>query len=134
MLIELPVSSKNRVEFIDVTPQIQAAVEKHKVSEGICHIYVPHTTASITINENADPSVCHDIYSQLNTIVPFDGRYRHTEGNAAAHIKASLIGSSATLIIEKGKLLLGTWQGIFFCEFDGPRHRRLYMKIIAEER
>ena len=134
MLIELPVSSKNRVEFIDVTPQVQAAVEKHKINHGICHIYVPHTTAAITINENADPSVCQDISSQLNTLVPFDGRYRHTEGNAAAHIKASLIGSSATAIIEGGKLLLGTWQGIFFCEFDGPRHRRLYLKIVTEER
>ena len=134
MLMELPVSSKNRVEFIDVTPQVQAALEKHKVSHGICHIYVPHTTAGITINENADPSVCQDIYSQLNTIVPFDGKYRHTEGNAAAHIKASIIGTSATVIIERGRLLLGTWQGIFFCEFDGPRHRRLYLKIAAEEK
>ena len=134
MLIELPVSSKNRVEFIDVTPQVQRTLEKHKVNQGMCHIYVPHTTAGITINENADPSVCYDIYSQLNTLIPFDGRYRHTEGNAAAHIKASIIGSSATVIIEGGKILLGTWQGIFFCEFDGPRHRRLYLKIVPDEK
>ncbi|HEX9654749.1 MAG TPA: secondary thiamine-phosphate synthase enzyme YjbQ, partial [bacterium] len=97
--------------------------------EGVCHVYVPHTTAGVTINEGADPDVPRDMIMELNKIVPFEDGYRHGEGNSAAHIKASLMGSSATVLIQNGKLLLGTWQAIFFCEFDGPRTRRVQVGI-----
>jgi secondary thiamine-phosphate synthase enzyme len=103
------------------------------VKEGICFIFVPHTTAAVTINENADPSVSKDMIMELNKIVPFQDRYQHLEGNSPAHIKASLLGPSQTVFIESGRLVLGTWQGIFFCEFDGPRSRKVYVKVIKAE-
>ena len=126
---EIRVSTKSRTELVDITSQVQDAVRESGVLVGICHVYVPHTTAGITINENADPSVRQDILMELNKMVPFEDSYKHLEGNAAAHIKASIVGSSETILVEGGRLLLGTWQGIFFCEFDGPRNRRVLTRI-----
>jgi len=126
---EIRVSTKSRTELVDITSQVQDAVRESGVLDGICHVYVPHTTAGITINENADPSVRQDILMELNKMVPFEDSYKHLEGNAAAHIKASIVGSSETILVEGGRLLLGTWQGIFFCEFDGPRNRRVLTRI-----
>ncbi len=130
MLRQISVSTKSRTQLLDITSAIDKEVRGSGVQSGICHIYVPHTTAGITINENADPSVRSDILMELNKAVPFDDNYSHLEGNAAAHIKASIIGSSETVLVENGSLVLGTWQGIFFCEFDGPRSRKVYIKII----
>jgi len=115
--------------MIDITEQVSEVVKKSGVKSGICTVFVPHTTAGITINENADPDVVHDILSEINKIVPFDDNYRHIEGNSAAHIKASLFGFSQQVIVEDGRLVLGTWQGIYFCEFDGPRNRKVYIKV-----
>jgi secondary thiamine-phosphate synthase enzyme len=126
------VFSQKRVELIDITSQIKAIVKKSGVKEGICYIYVPHTTAAITINENADPSVMKDLEFHLAKLVPPVGQYTHSEGNSDAHIKSSLIGCSQAVLVSGGELLLGTWQGIFFCEFDGPRKRKVLVKIIAE--
>lgn len=134
MIQTLQVRSSKQTELIDITRRVTDLVQQAGVKEGLCLLYVPHTTAAITINENADPSVSRDILMELNKIVPFEDRYQHTEGNSAAHIKSSLVGCSRTLLIESGKLLLGTWQGIFFCEFDGPRSRQVYVKVIAEGR
>lgn len=132
MIRTLPVRSSKRTELIDITRQVVETVHQTGVKEGVCILYVPHTTAAITINENADPSVPRDILMELNKLIPFEDHYQHTEGNAAAHIKSSLIGCSKTIFIESGKLLLGTWQGIFFCEFDGPRNRQIYVKVVKE--
>lgn len=134
MIQTLQVRSSKQTELIDITRPVVDLVKKTSVKEGLCILYVPHTTAAITINENADPSVPKDILMELNKIVPFEDRYQHAEGNSAAHIKSSLIGCSRTLFIESGRLLLGTWQGIFFCEFDGPRNRQVYVKIITDGR
>lgn len=128
-MIEIRISTTSRTELLDITGEVQKAVAESGVRDGVCHVYVPHTTAGITINENADPSVRQDILTELNKIVPFQDNYKHLEGNAAAHIKASLVGNSETILVEAGKLLLGTWQGIFFCEFDGPRSRRVIVKV-----
>ncbi len=117
-------------QFIDITDQVAAAVRNSGVRDGIAVIYVPHTTAGVTINENADPDVVRDMLFALDKTYPVRGEYLHSEGNSHAHIKASLMGSSCTVIIEEGSLLLGTWQGIYFCEFDGPRNREYYVKII----
>lgn len=117
-------------QFIDITDQVAAAVRNSEVRDGIAVIYVPHTTAGVTINENADPDVVRDMLFALDKTYPVRGEYLHSEGNSHAHIKASLMGSSCTVIIEDGSLLLGTWQGIYFCEFDGPRNREYYVKII----
>ena len=127
----LDIRSSSRSQFIDITGQVRQLVADAGIREGICYLYVPHTTAAITINENADPTVVRDILNQLEKMVPWQGDYRHTEGNAAAHIKASLLGASQTIFISNGRLVLGTWQGIFFCEFDGPRQRKVLVKIIA---
>jgi secondary thiamine-phosphate synthase enzyme len=134
MIQTLQVRSSKQTELIDITRRVAEVVQQAGVKEGLCLLYIPHTTAAITINENADPSVPKDILMELNKIVPFEDRYQHTEGNSAAHIKSSLVGCSRTLVIESGRLLLGTWQGIFFCEFDGPRSRQVYVKVIAEGR
>ncbi len=120
-------------EFIDITDIVYTDVRNSNVKDGIVVIYVPHTTAGVTINENADPDVVWDIISTLDKVYPVKGDYRHLEGNSHAHIKASLMGASCTVIIKDGKLLLGTWQGIYFCEFDGPRAREFYVKIIKDE-
>ena len=121
-----------RTQFVDITPQVRDAVVKSKVQEGIVLVYVPHTTAGVTINEAADPSVGEDIQTKLSELVPHHGRYRHSEGNADAHIKTTLVGSSVHLIVSRGSLLLGTWQGVFFCEFDGPRTRNVHVKVLPE--
>ncbi len=129
MIHELSVQTHSRVEFVKLTSQIQKLVAESGVEEGVCQVYVPHTTAGVTINEGADPDVVRDLVMELNKIVPFEDGYRHAEGNSAAHIKASLMGSSVTVFVRRGKLLLGTWQAIFFCEFDGPRSRRALVRI-----
>ena len=119
--------TSTRTEFVDITGLIKETVKENKWTDGVLYVYIPHTTAAITINENADPSVRTDILDALNKIVPYKGSYRHAEGNSDAHIKASLIGSSVMVIVEGGRLILGRWQGIFFCEFDGPRSREAYI-------
>jgi secondary thiamine-phosphate synthase enzyme len=133
-LIErLNIKTNSRVEFRDITGEIRNIVGKSGVKSGVCHIFVPHTTAGIMVNEHADPSVVQDIAATLEEIAPRDRNYRHLEGNSPAHIKASLIGDARTLFIEDGKLVLGTWQGIFFGEFDGPRSRSVMVKIVANQ-
>ncbi len=133
MIHRVGVSTKARVEFRDITGEVQAMVKASGIEDGICHVLVPHTTAAITVNENADPSVAADITAQLEAIVPKHSDYHHMEGNAPAHIKASLVGNSQTLLVEGGKLALGTWQGVFFCEFDGPRNRTILIKIVPDK-
>ena len=130
MIFELKIRSSRRIEMIDITSQVRDVVKKSGVKDGICVMYVPHTTAAVTINENADPSVRVDIENTLSKLVPYGAGYAHLEGNADAHIKSTMVGPSENLIIRNGDILLGTWQGIFFCEFDGPRNRRIYIKII----
>lgn len=130
MLKTLNIKSRNRNEFIDITDDIKSVVRESGVKNGICYLYVPHTTAGITINEGADPSVKRDIVTFLNKLIPSSGDYQHIEGNSDAHIKSSLIGVSSSVLIEDSKLVLGTWQSIFFCEFDGPRNRKIILKLI----
>lgn len=125
----LNIKSRAKTEFIDITEDIRQIIKESGVKYGICHIYVPHTTAGITINEGADPSVKRDILALLNRLIPFEGDYQHIEGNSAAHIKSTIVGVSTSVIIEDNRPLLGTWQSIYFCEFDGPRHRRAIVKI-----
>ncbi len=131
MLHAITVSTHKRTEILDITSEVQKLVQESKLKEGLCLVFVPHTTAAITINENADPCVLEDILQGLEKTVPFDDNYQHLEGNSAAHIKSSLMGSSISVIIENGQLKLGTWQGICFCEFDGPRTRQVWIKIIS---
>jgi len=126
----LNVKSKSKTEFIDITEDIRALIKESGVQQGVCYIYVPHTTAGVTINEGADPAVKRDLIAALNRLVPFEGDYHHIEGNSAAHIKSTLVGSAQIVLIEEGKLQLGTWQSIYFCEFDGPRHRRVLVKLV----
>ncbi len=128
------VRTSTQTEFINMTRSVQEAVKKTGVGDGICIIFVPHTTAAVTINENADPSVIQDMIMALNKIVPFKDQYRHMEGNSPAHIKASLVGCSQIVFVKSGKLTLGTWQGIFFCEFDGPRNRTVQVNVISDGR
>ncbi len=132
MIIEINISTKKRNEMIDITQQINAKLLERKISSGFCIIYTPHTTSAITINENADPDVCTDMIKGLANISPDNSSYKHLEGNSDAHIKSSLVGTSETVIIENGRLKLGTWQGIYFCEFDGPRNRHIWIKIIKD--
>jgi secondary thiamine-phosphate synthase enzyme len=124
------VHTREKTEMIDISGEIQKIVSKAAPGSGVCYIFIPHTTAGITINENADPDVRTDILTELNKIVPFQNHYQHMEGNSAAHIKSSLVGESKLLFIENNKLMLGTWQGIFFCEFDGPRKREIWIQLI----
>ncbi|MBN2654679.1 MAG: YjbQ family protein [Nitrospirae bacterium] len=130
MLKTLNIKSRAKTEFIDITEDLQQIVRESETISGLCVVYVPHTTAGVTVNEGADPSVKRDIISSLSRIVPFDADYKHMEGNSAAHIKSTLTGVSLTLIVEDGKLELGTWQSVYFCEYDGPRHRRVIVKTI----
>lgn len=127
---KLSLKTNSRVELIDITQEIQSAVLKSKIKEGICFVFCPHTTAGLTINENADPSVCKDIINALNKIIPANAGYSHSEGNADAHIKSSLFEASLNIFVEDGQLALGTWQGVYFCEGDGPRSREVWVKII----
>ena len=119
-----------RCEFVDITADVQKAVQECGLSEGLAMVFVPHTTAGVTINENADPSVVADLLENLERLVPQHGNYRHSEGNSDAHCKASLIGSSVSVAVQTGKLVLGTWQGIYFCEFDGPRSRKFQVLVL----
>ena len=123
------VSTTRRMEFVDITTQLEKAIAGRSGDSTLCCVYNPHTTAGLTINEGADPAVQEDIISVLNTIVPHKHPYRHMEGNSPAHVKATLVGPSEMIAVENGKLVLGTWQGIFFCEFDGPRSRRLHVHL-----
>ncbi len=129
MLKRFSLSTHSRTELIDITSRVEDMVKQTQVKEGTCRVFVPHTTAGILINEGADPSVRRDILNQLDKIVPLSGDYQHREGNSPAHIKASLVGSSETIFVEAGRLVLGTWQSLYFCEFDGPRHRQVIVKI-----
>ena len=124
------VKTRSQTELIDITSEIQELVRISGIDNGICMLFVPHTTAAVTINESADPSVKADILMVLNTVIPWKAEYRHLEGNSPAHVKSSMIGPSELLAIENGRLVLGTWQGIFFCEFDGPRTRKIHVKFI----
>lgn len=126
----IKVKTEAKTELIDITSEIEGLVRSSGIDEGLCMLYVPHTTAAVTINESADPSVKADILMVLNKIVPWEAGYRHLEGNSPAHIKATIVGASELISIEKGNLVLGTWQGIFFCEFDGPRTRKLHVKFM----
>ena len=128
----LSVKTRERTELVDITSEIDRLVEKSGVDQGLCMLYVPHTTAGVTINESADPSVKSDILMVLNQMVPWEANYRHLEGNSPAHVKSTLVGPSELITIEKGRLVLGTWQGVFFCEFDGPRNRKLHVRIMEE--
>lgn len=130
MLREIDITTRANTEFVDITSKVEEVVLKSGVKDGICYVYVPHTTAGITINENADPDVVRDMLKELNKVIPFEDGYKHMEGNSAAHIKASLMGFSVPIIIQEGRLLLGTWQGIYFTEFDGPRHRKVHIKVL----
>jgi len=123
------VKTGSRTELSDITSRVEDIVRASGVKEGLCCVYVPHTTAGVTINENADPSVRRDILMELNKVIPFEDGYKHGEGNSAAHIKASLVGSSVSVPVSGGRLALGTWQGISFCEFDGPRSRRVHVTV-----
>jgi len=129
-MIEFSINTSTRVEMVDVIDLVRKAVAESGVRSGLCTVFVPHTTAGITINENADPAVKTDMIKEINKIIPFDDNYRHEEGNSAAHIKSTLYSPSLTVIVEGGRLVLGTWQGIYFCEFDGPRSRRMYVKVM----
>jgi secondary thiamine-phosphate synthase enzyme len=128
--VSFSVSTNSRMDFVKIDHQIQKIVSESGINDGICCIYIPHTTAAVTINEGADPSVVRDIEMELNKVVPFQDNYSHLEGNSAAHIKSSIVGASEAVIIEGGQLKLGTWQSIFFCEFDGPRRRTVWVKIV----
>jgi secondary thiamine-phosphate synthase enzyme len=132
MIYKLDIKTNTRVEFLDITPQVKDMVAKSRISDGVCYVFVPHTTAAVTVNEHADSDVMADMRRQLEILAPEKNNFRHSEGNSDAHIKASLVGSSVTLFVEAGKLVLGTWQGIFFCEFDGPRNRTVMIKITSD--
>ena len=127
---EFMVQTKKHTQFVRIDSEVQRIVEASGVREGVCHIHVPHTTAGVTINENADPDVVADMAMILDRMVPWTGGYAHEEGNSAAHVKASLMGANQAVLVSGGRLALGTWQGIYFCEFDGPRTRRVWVQII----
>jgi secondary thiamine-phosphate synthase enzyme len=129
----LTVKTRTQTELVDITAQVGRLVAESGVRHGLCLVYVPHTTAGVTINENADPSVRTDLLMVLNQMVPWKADYRHLEGNSPAHVKSTLVGTSQTIAVENGHLVLGTWQGIFFCEFDGPRSRTVHVRILEGE-
>ena len=128
---EIPVQTHSRFEMLDITAAVQDAAREEKIESGVVLVDTPHTTAAVTINENADPDVPRDILAALDRAVPLSANYRHTEGNSAAHVKSSLVGASEMIIIENNRLVLGTWQSIFFCEFDGPRSRKVIVKFLT---
>lgn len=133
-LVRLQVETTERAQLVDLTERVRQVVRASGIASGLCHVFCPHTTAGLTVNENADPDVGHDLLLALRNAVPPEaspGRYRHGEGNSDAHVKASLVGASALLPVEGGALVLGTWQGVFLCEFDGPRRRTVQVKVIA---
>jgi secondary thiamine-phosphate synthase enzyme len=130
---QFTVLTNARSEMIDITARIRALLKERKIRNGICHVFIPHTTAAVTINENADPDVPRDILMELDKIIPLNDHYRHGEGNSAAHIKASIVGASEMIFIDDGELVLGTWQSVFFCEFDGPRTRKVLVRLTPLE-
>ena len=132
MIAQLEVNTTSAAELVDITAVVQRTVMEQGMQSGVCHVFVPHTTAGLTLNENWDPSVRGDMLMELDKIAPWDDNYRHAEGNSAAHIKASLMGFSQTLLVEGGRLVLGTWQGIYLAEFDGPRRRRVLVKLVSD--
>jgi len=125
----IEIKTNKRIEFIDITDRLNSFIRSSGIKDGICFIHIPHTTAAVTINENADPDVTNDIISKLAKLIPSNDNYSHAEGNSDAHLKSSLFGQNLNLMIENGRLLLGIWQGIYFCEFDGPRSRKVYLKL-----
>jgi secondary thiamine-phosphate synthase enzyme len=129
-LSRISVKTSRREEFVNITSLVKKAVSESGIKDGLCVVYVPHTTAAITINESADSDVVRDVITRLSNLVPHSGDYHHSEGNSDAHIKSSIIGNSRVLIVENGNIVLGTWEGIFFCEFDGPRTRQVYVKVL----
>lgn len=131
MLETFEIETTKRTEFVDVTDRVRDVVVRSGVREGLCVVYAPHTTAAMTVNEHADSAVVCDMGMKLDWMIPWNDAYMHAEGNSAAHIKASLIGPSHMLVVSEGKLLLGVWQGVFFCEFDGPRKRTFHVKVMA---
>jgi len=131
--VQFTLQTSGRSQLIDITSRVREAVTAYGIREGLCTIFIPHTTAAVTINENADPDVARDFLYELDKIVPWQDGYRHAEGNSAAHLKSSLIGVSEQVLIENGRLMLGTWQGIYFCEFDGPRTRRVLVRIDSSD-
>ena len=133
MLKKLELNTSSHTQMVDITAMVRKAAADSGVKSGVCTVFVPHTTAAVTINENADPDVVRDFTMELDRLVPWEDGYRHMEGNSAAHLKASLIGFSEQIIIEQGRLVLGTWQGIYFCEFDGPRRRSFYVELMKDE-
>ena len=128
---QLSLRTSGRACMVDITRDVQQVVNHSGVQDGFCIVYVPHTTAGLTINENADPTVQSDILAELDKVIPWRDGYEHMEGNSAAHIKASMMGPSHTVLVNKGRLMLGTWQGIYFCEFDGPRQRKVWVKVVS---
>jgi len=128
-MIKIDVRTTQHTQMLDITALVRKAVADSGVKDGICTVFIPHTTAAVTINENADPDVVRDFTMEINKIVPWEDGYYHMEGNSAAHLKASMIGFSEQIIVEDGRLVLGTWQGIYFCEYDGPRYRKVYVKV-----
>lgn len=128
----ISLDTHSRVEMIDITSAVQRAIRDETIKDGLCLVFTPHTTAAITINENADPDVPRDILAALDRAVPLSANYRHAEGNSAAHVKSSLVGASELVMIENGRLVLGTWQSLFFCEFDGPRTRKVFLSLMVE--
>ena len=129
---QIRVTTSKQCEMLDITSEVESMVKKSGVTSGVCYVFVPHTTAGITINENADPDVVRDIITGLDRIIPLHDNYLHGEGNSPAHIKSSMVGCSQEVLIEKGRLQLGTWQSLFFCEFDGPRTRKVLVKVMGE--
>ncbi len=127
--INVPTSSRS--QLVDITDQVRKMVAGSGIRDGLCILWVPHTTAGITINENADPSVARDILMELDKRIPWSDDYQHSEGNSAAHVKSTLVGCEKTILIEDGRLALGTWQGVYFCEFDGPRKRQVWVKFLS---
>jgi len=127
---QFDIRTNSNFAMIDITDRVRTFLKETRIKSGICYVFIPHTTAAVTINENADPDVPKDIITILDKLIPLNDHYRHMEGNAAAHVKSSLLGSSQMVFIENGDLVLGTWQSIFFCEFDGPRTRKVYVKLV----
>jgi len=128
----LRVKTRRRTQLVDVTQEIEQVVAESGAKEGVCYVYIPHTTAAVMINEHADPDVASDLEGVFDRLVPHKGPYRHAEGNTDSHAKAIMVGASQVIFIERGKLALGTWQGVFFCEFDGPRERKMWVKVTAD--
>ena len=128
--MDIQVKTNSRTQLVDITGEVQTAIREAGIRDGLCMIFVHHTTAAVTINENADPTVKDDILKVINKVIPWDDGYRHLEGNSAAHIKSTLVGASELVAVSGGKLQLGTWQGIFFCEFDGPRRRKVHLHFV----